>query len=296
MKKLLGLLFMVSIIFSSCVFTSEESSYTPKNEISVLIGGEYNIGGSKYTISECAEISEERMVFEPQDNVLNKDLEFVGIKIPLTLWIYQRAATSDRNILIYKSLDGQQTFTFDETTDTVVAFALSSFPEGLEHYTDKVDIETAYERCIDFINKNLCYASVDESWHYDSDFTYDSGIGYCFRLYKYSNDIKTGYMGIDCDYNGNITVWNFRLRTTDNIPNLDESEYINGAKNRIEDYYSDKSDISSIDNYRVFDKSLVYLNSRSKYAIQFGIMFDVHYTDGTVETTGNSFYYLIEDE
>ena len=83
--------------------------------------------------------------------------------------------------------------------------------------------------------------------------------------------------------------------TADNIiiPNIEDSEYIEGAKKRVEEFYSNKENIKEIKDYEITYKNLAYLEEQDSQAIDYGVNYTIVYSDGTERKTGNQFFYLL---
>lgn len=276
----------ISAVDESLNENSDES--VSENQPVVLIGSRYSEG-----IGEYCEVNEEMKTYKTSKdeniniNVLGMNInakyqhstKLIYVKLPFSLY------TTEKN----------QMFIIDTNYDELIGFNIYDYSEGYNVKTEEVDIETAKSICIDFLENYIEleeYVFTNES----KNIIGTNNFRFQFDLAKYINGIRVHSMFIITDQCGNI--YSFRMGSVHawenvNIPNLEDSVYIEGAKKRIEEFYSEKDNIKEIKDYEVTRKSLAYLEEQASDAIDYCVDYTVVYKDGTERRTGNQFFYLI---
>lgn len=280
--------------------TPEETVSEPsqqETELYAVIGSPFLNSPSRYDITELPEISaklEDRVVSYVDPALENTQIPFYffeGIDVPLKYKFTFRPKHQKNELRWYESEDGEQSYILDSQTEKVMRISFLEFPEGYEVRTDPITKAQARKECRSFVKSN--FPDIDLSQlKYNADASHDYGEygGYEFVYERYENGIKVDFLMFKIDDYGNIERFHRTSYTNGITPQYSDEEYIEAAKNRLETFFADKSDVAEVKNFQLGQKNVLFFSAIGCEAIHYSVSFTVVYTDGTEENLMHAFY------
>ena len=285
------------------------NSNTESSEGRVLIGPRYS-GDASGEGEDICEINEIRELYENFSESFEqyakkgevKTINIFNTEIKSELERIERYLSS-RTIRTYYETGKTGSYIFDAKSGKLIHFAFSRsedgshiFPEGYEVKTTLGTLEEvekdAQEILEKYFDEKIDLNCFIKTIHPEEPYQF------IISYVKLTNSIWTSDMHFRADKYGNIyffTICDFTDNRSVKVPDLEDKVYIDGAKERIDEFYKDNENVVEVKDYEVTrSKILAYLPMIDSDAVEYGVDYTLVYKDGTERKTGNQFYYLFD--
>lgn len=309
MKKIMAITLSVILLF--CVSGCKNDTETGKTKVLIGSGLGYTGAEGEYigALNEVEELgkgfSESFEQYEKKGEV--KTVNLFNSAIGTEFDRVDRLGRSRTIRINYRSGEEKGFYSYDAETGKIIDFLFGRsddgsiiFPEGYEVKTTPGKLEEVEKDAQEIVKKYVDETIDLKEYEANHQRVPDEDGGYFDILYiKYINNVKVHYISFTADEYGNIYLFMTEDQTGNGkveVPDLKDEVYIDGAKERIEEFYKGNENVAEIKDYEVTYKILVYLPMNDTDAIDYGVDYTLVYKDGTERKTGNQFYYLLNQK
>ncbi len=239
--------------------------------------------------------------FVDNEKIGNKTVSLYGNRYELT---YVRSRATGANLYDIYETDSLSVYLNTET-GRIIRFKIKEqndqpiFPEGYTVKDKEIESEDAKKIAIEIVKNNYPDVNIENCKISVSDVRGTVGIdAFKVEFRETINGIYCESIHIGTDVYGNIVSTSvFEYAVKEKLPNVSDEQYIEMAKERIEEFYSRYEIVTEISDYEIAEfKESRYFGDIQSWGILYEVSFTVFYRDGTKCKFENCFVYPYYDE